>query len=78
MDFQIYDIAIVPVILALVQLAKQAGLTNRFAPVVSLLLGIAAGFVYLAPGDPAKAVFVGIVMGLSAVGLFSGAKNSIQ
>jgi hypothetical protein len=78
MDFQAYDIALIPVIVAVIQLFITAGLPKRFAPVVSLALGEVAAFVYVAPGDPAQAALVGVVMGLSAVGLFSGVKNTIQ
>jgi len=78
MEFSVYGIGIIPVIIALVELFKRAGVPNRWLPLLALALGIVAGFVYLAPGDPAKSVLVGIVMGLSAVGLFSGVKNTAE
>ncbi|NDI36348.1 hypothetical protein [Chengkuizengella sediminis] len=78
MDFQVYDIAIVPIIVALVQLAKQIGLSAKYQPVLSLALGVASGIFYVAPGDPKQAILVGIVMGLAASGLWSGAKNIVQ
>ncbi|MDP5274365.1 hypothetical protein [Chengkuizengella axinellae] len=78
MDFQVYDIAIVPIIVALVQLAKQIGLSVKYQPVLSLILGVVTGIVYVAPSDPKQAILVGIVMGLAASGLWSGAKNIVQ
>ncbi|MFS1512511.1 hypothetical protein VQL36_08755 [Chengkuizengella sp. SCS-71B] len=48
MDFQVYDIAIVPIIVALVQLAKQLGLGAKLLPVFSLALGVATGIFYVA------------------------------
>ncbi|NBI28166.1 hypothetical protein [Chengkuizengella marina] len=78
MDFQVYDIAIVPIIVALVQLAKQIGLSAKYQPVFSLVLGVATGIFYVAPGDPKQAILVGIVMGLAASGLWSGAKNIVE
>ena len=75
---QAYDIALIPLILALIELFKRVGLPVRYAPLAALALGITAGFLYLAPGDPAKAVLLGIVMGLSSVGLFSGTRNTIR
>ncbi|NBI28159.1 hypothetical protein [Chengkuizengella marina] len=78
MEFQVYDFAIVPIIVALVQLAKQLGLGAKLLPVFSLVLGVATGIFYVAPGDPKQAILVGIVMGLAASGLWSGAKNIVQ
>jgi L-lactate permease len=75
MEFSVYNIALIPVIVALVGLAKRLGLNQKFAPIVAIVLGLVAGFVYLAPGDPAKAVLLGLVAGLSATGLYSGVKN---
>lgn len=76
LEFVAYDIAVVPVIIALIELVKRAGVPKRVLPVLSVALGIVAGFVYIAPGQADEAVLVGVVMGLSAVGLYSGAKNS--
>ncbi|MFS1513608.1 hypothetical protein VQL36_14370 [Chengkuizengella sp. SCS-71B] len=78
MEFQVYDFAIVPIIVALVQLVKQLGLGAKYQPVLSLVLGVVTGIVYVAPGDPKQAILVGIVMGLAASGLWSGAKNIVQ
>lgn len=78
MDFTAYDIAVVPVIVALVALAGQLGVPSRWLPAVSLFLGLVAGFVYIAPSDPKQAALVGVVMGLAAIGAWSGTKNTIQ
>ena len=75
MEFQAYDLALIPMIMALVELVKKSGLPARFLPLVTLLLGQAGAFVYLAPGDPKKAVLAGIVMALAAMGTWSGAKT---
>lgn len=78
MEFQAYDIALVPIIIALVGIIAKAGLNVRFQPAVALALGLAGGFIYIAPDDPKQAVLVGIVMGLSAIGAYSGVKNTVQ
>lgn len=75
MEFTVYDIAVIPLIIALVGLIVKMGFPKKYAPLPALALGIAAGFVYLAPGDPKQAVLYGIVAGLAAVGLYSGVKN---
>lgn len=77
-EFSVYGIALVPVILAMVELLKRAGIPKKLSPLVSLLLGVLCGFYYIAPGEPRKAIFLGIVAGLSAIGLFSGTKNTIE
>lgn len=78
MDFQVYDIALIPVIVALVGMVGKAGIPARLLPLVAVVLGLACGFIYVAPSDPRQAALVGIVMGLSAIGAYSGVKNSVQ
>lgn len=75
LEFVAYDIAVVPVIIALIELVKRAGVPKRALPLIAVVLGVVSGFVYIAPGQADEAVLVGVVMGLSAVGLYSGAKN---
>ena len=74
----VYGIALVPVVLAMVELLKRAGIPKKLSPIVSIVLGILAGFYYLAPDDPKKAIFLGLVVGLSAIVLFSVTKNTIE
>ncbi|MEW5921041.1 MAG: hypothetical protein AB1796_08915 [Bacillota bacterium] len=77
-EFTIYGIALVPVITGMVQLLKMSGLPKKYTPFMSLLMGVLAGFYYLAPDDPPRAVFLGVIVGLSAVGLYSGTKNTME
>jgi hypothetical protein len=72
------DAIVVPLILGLVEVAKQLGLPARFAPALALALGVVAGVLYVSPGDPVEGVLVGLVMGLAAVGLWSGPKNLVR
>jgi hypothetical protein len=67
------DAALVAVITGIVELVKGAGFPSRFSPVLALLLGLGAGYFYVSPD--AQGIFSGIVMGLAAVGLYSGPKN---
>lgn len=78
MDINIYDVALVPVIVALVQLLRMAGVPSKYGALIAVALGVAAGFVYLAPGDPAQAILKGLALGLAATGLYSGTKNTVQ
>lgn len=73
---EVYDIAIVPLIVGLVELVKKLGLPSKFCPIVGVVLGVVIGMVYVSPTDIAKGVLVGASLGLSAVGLYSGTKNT--
>ena len=72
------DAALTGLILALVEAAKRTGLPARYAPLLSLVLGIAAGGFILHPGDIVQGIVSGFAMGLAAVGLYSGAKNVVR
>lgn len=77
-EYTAFDIALLPVIVALVGLVRSLGLPAKLAPLVAVALGIVAGYVYVAPGDSAQAVLVGITLGLAASGLYSGGKNAVE
>lgn len=68
----------VALIIALAELIKRLGLDKRYIPLVDLALGITSGVViytiYMAM-HPIEGVVLGIALGLSACGLFSGVKN---
>lgn len=63
------------IVLALVQLIKTAGLPSRFAPILSIALGV--GFAYLGGGAWQDIVMNGLVIGLTASGAWSGTKAVI-
>ena len=65
---------LVPIIIGLVEVAKRAGLTDRYAPALAVVLGLAGGFAI--KSDPVEAVFFGVATGLSSCGLYSGVKAS--
>lgn len=75
-------LATIPAIIALVTLAKDLGLRSTFAPILAILLGVAlALFDLFALGNTEISVQVvlqsigtGIVLGLSAAGLYDGAR----
>lgn len=62
----------VPAIVALTNLAKRTGLPNRLAPLVSVLAGVAVacGDAYSTGSGYLDAVARGIVLGLTASGLY--------
>lgn len=68
------------VIVALVEGAKRAGLPTRWAPVLAVLIGLLCGVLtQIAVVTPRvhiwyEAAGAGIALGLSAAGLYSGAR----
>jgi hypothetical protein len=64
------EILSIPAILAIVEALKMVGLDSKYAPIVSIVVGIAFG---LAFGD----WVAGLILGLSASGLYSGVKKAI-
>lgn len=75
---EIYDIAIIPLIIGVTELMKKLGLPDKFAALFSAVLGTVIGIVYIAPENLSEAILVGLAMGLAASGLYSGTKNTVQ
>ncbi len=75
---EIYDVAIVPLIMGVTELFKIVGLPNKFAALLSAVLGVVIGLVYVAPENPSEGILVGLSMGLAASGLYSGTKNTVE
>ena len=65
---------IIPVIIGLVHVARKTGLSTRFAPLLSIVLGIVAGYFYIS--QDTMGVLFGIVAGLSSVTLTSSLKTT--
>ncbi|MGE8207842.1 hypothetical protein ACQKP0_25590 [Heyndrickxia sp. NPDC080065] len=72
--FEIYDVAIIPLILGIVELFKKGGLPAKYSPFVAVVFGLAFGIFYL-DASVKESVIVGLMLGLSASGLYSGTKN---
>ena len=73
MNIEIYDVALIPATMGLVEVCKSAGLPSKYAPIVSLAIGTGLG-VATSLDNVGKGVIVGIAIGLSASGLYSGTK----
>ena len=71
-----FEIAIIiAVVLALTELTKKmAFIPTKYQPVVSLFLGLAAGLFYVDVPSFREKVFYGLMIGLSAAGLFDQKK----
>ena len=70
-------VAIVPVLIGLLAALKQAGFNSRYIP----LLAIGAGFIiggFLTYWNPMQTIIIGGGLGLSAIGMHSGVKNTLK
>lgn len=67
----------VPVIMAIVSAAKTAGLPSKFAAIVSILIGV-IGFYFMGSAEIVVNIFDGVLAGLAASGLYSGAKATLK
>lgn len=76
----LFGVVIVPAVIGLTQVVKDVGVPSRFAPVAAVLFGILAGLAQLYAGQWQwiQAVVVGVAMGLSAVGLYSGVTSALS
>ena len=73
--------AIVALIIGIAEILKKIGLPAKYIPIIDVMLGIAAGIcVYglMLNHDLANGALIGLAMGLSACGLFSGVKNVVE
>lgn len=68
----------IALIIGLAEVAKKIGLNKRWIPLVDLGIGLMSGiFIYHFVFDNGviESIVIGIALGLSACGLFSGFKN---
>lgn len=71
-------ITIIPLLIGILEVIKKLGINKKYIPIISLLLGIGTGILLFADGDLKAGIIKGIYIGLSAVGLYSGGKNTIE
>lgn len=68
--------AIVAVIVGVVEIFKGVGLPSKYAPLLSLFLGLLASLGF--DGFSTLSVFTGVLYGLTASGLYSGVKTTLK
>ena len=74
-DLLVYaGIPTVLLIMGIAELFKGIGFNPKFIPIVNVALGLVAG-IALNTNDIMAGIFTGLAVGLSASGLYSGAKN---
>ena len=67
---------VIAVIVGVVEAIKKLGMSSKFAPALSLALGVVA--IAALDGFTAINVFAGLIAGLSAAGLYSGGKTILK
>ena len=82
MDLELVGgVSAVIIIVGLIQVIKGVfDLDSKLAPVVAIALGLIASFGLSYGGETKafEAIVTGLAVGLSAVGLYSGAKNTVE
>jgi len=64
--------------MSIVELLKGLGLPRKFSALTAVVVGIIIGIFYLEPHSIRMGILKGIVYGLTASGLYSGTKNTVQ
>lgn len=64
----------IAITLGVTEVTKRIGLKERFAPIVALLVGLLSVYLTVDGINIKELVVDGIVVGLSAMGLWSGTK----
>lgn len=67
---------IIPILIGILEVFKKLGLPVKYVPVLSLLLGVLASV--SVSGLAVENFIQGLVYGLSACGLYSGAKSTFE
>lgn len=75
-DLNIFNTTVIPAIIFIIWIVIQVGLPKKYAPVVSLILGVAAGLIFV--GLSPEGFVAGVLLGAAAVGFHSGTKNVIE
>jgi len=70
-----FEIAvIIAVVIALSEFIKRIGFPKKYIPAASLILGLAAGYFYIDVSSVQEKIMYGLMIGLSASGLFDQSK----
>lgn len=80
-NYLLSPIGLTALVIGLAELAKKVGCPTKYIPLIDLGLGLMGGlavFGYELGYGAFKGIIIGIAIGLSACGLFSGVKNIIK
>lgn len=66
---------VIAVVTAIIELTKQLNFPKKFSLILALILGLGFNILFVKDSDTAQVLINGLIIGLSAVGLYSGPKN---
>ena len=72
------ETVVIPIIMSIVEMTKGLGLPNKFSSIAAVVVGALIGVFFVEPGCLKTGLLKGIVYGLTASGLYSGTKNTMQ
>ena len=78
MELDYFGIAIVPLLIGILEVFKKLGLSEKYIPITSLILGIGIGVALFGGTDIKEGIVQGTFIGLSAVGLYSGTRSTLN
>jgi hypothetical protein len=76
MEISTQFMVLVPIVLGVVEGLKQTGISSKWAPLLSLVLGVLGVYLVEAFTLSGPLIIEGLVVGLSASGLYSGVKKT--
>lgn len=76
--YLVTPIGMVALIIALAEVAKNLGVDKKYIPLLDLAIGLVGSFFIYSDLTVVYRVLVGLALGLSACGLFSGIKNTYE
>lgn len=71
-DLNALSVVYIPIVMAMTEMFKSTGVPNRFLPVINVLNGLFV--IVLINGINTLSILTGILLGLSAGGLYRGIK----
>lgn len=77
-NYLLSPVGLTALVIGLAELAKKVGCPTKYIPLIDLGLGLMGGiavFGYEYGYGALKGIMIGLAIGLSACGLFSGIKN---
>lgn len=73
---ELYEgISLIAVVMGVSELMKCTGINQKFIPLLNMVTGVIGGVLYLSPHNLKLGILQGVVLGLTAGGFYSGAKN---